>query len=111
MAYFITTAAGRVIDVEAVTPGAQYPVLHIHTTALTGAQAYAVFSDPAETREITEEKDVLQPVTNADGTQAPEIVHRTRVFRDFTQLHSVGPSPFYKGALLIWLNKPAEEEE
>ena len=34
-----------------------------------------------------------------------------RVYRNFTNLYSVGPSPFYDGALLIWLNYATPKEE
>ena len=59
MAHTITTATGRVIDVAGVTAGRQYPVLHINTHALTGAEAYAIFSDPAETAVLDEARDVI----------------------------------------------------
>lgn len=88
----ITTKKGIVIACDAVTPGAQYPVLHIHTHALSGADAFSIFSDPEQTEELTETRAV-------DGKE------ETRVFTGFTALYSVGKSPFISGALLIWLNR------
>lgn len=111
MAHTITTAQGRVIDVAAVTAGSMYPVLHIHTSALTGAQAYAIFSDPAETSVLDEARDVTVEVPMADGSTERQTATEHHVYRNYTSLHSVGPSPFVSGALLVWLNLDQPKEE
>ena len=111
MAHTITTATGRVIDVEGVTAGRQYPVLHINTRALTGAEAYAIFSDPAETAVLDEARDVTVETTKEDGSTERQTAVKHTVYRNYTNLYSVGPSPFYDGALLIWLNYAMPKEE
>lgn len=104
MAHTITTATGRVIDVETVTAGSMYPVLHIHTKALSGAEAYAIFSDPSETAVLDEAQDITVRIPLQDGTTETQNATEHRVYRNYTNLYSVGPSPFVDGALLIWLN-------
>lgn len=110
MAHTITTATGRVIDVAGVTAGRQYPVLHINTSALTGAEAYAVFSDPAETAVLDEARDVIVEQRQEDGSTERQPATEHHVYRNYTNLYSVGPSPFYDGALLIWLTYAMPEE-
>ena len=111
MALYIKTATGKVYECEAVTPGSMYPVLHIHTKALTGAEAYTVFSDPEETEELEEIKDVVIVETDENGEEQRTEAQRHRKFTGFTQLYSVGPSPFIPDAILIWLTRPAEPVE
>ena len=111
MAHTITTATGRVIDVAGVTAGRQYPVLHINTRALTGAEAYAVFSDPAETAVLDEARDVIVEQQKEDGSTEEQTATEHRVYRNFTNLYSVGPSPYMGDALLIWLNYSIPKEE
>lgn len=111
MAHTITTATGRVIDVEAVTAGRQYPVLHINTKALSGAEAYAIFSDPAETAVLDEARDVTVETTKEDGSTERQTAVEHTVYRNFTNLYSVGPSPYMGDALLIWLNYSMPKEE
>lgn len=84
----LETGKGTKINCDAVTPGSVYPVLHIHTPALTFAEAGAIFSDPEQTAELT--------VMDEDAVT---------VYTGFTVLYSVQQSPFISGDLLIWLNK------
>lgn len=110
MAHTLTTATGRMIDVEAVTAGAMYPVLHIHTKDLPGAEAYTLFSDPDETVLLDEAQDVTVSVPLEDGTVESQNAVEHHVYRNYTSLYSVGPSPFVEGALLIWLNLAPPKE-
>lgn len=103
----IITATGKAYECEAVTPGSVYPVLHIHTRALSGAEAYTVFSDPQETAVLEEIKDVVIATTDENGTEQKTAAERHRLFEGFTQLYSVGPSPLIPDCLLIWLTRPA----
>lgn len=106
----IQTASGKVFPVDAVTPGSLYPVLHIHTSSLSGAEAYSVFSDPAETAVLEEIRDVEVIGTDERGKETKTQAQRHRRFTGFTNLYSVGPSPLVPGAILIWLTRPAEAE-
>lgn len=107
MAIYIKTATGKEYECEAVTAGTLYPVLHIHTNALTGAEAYTVFSDPNETSVLEEIKDVVIVETDENGEEQKVEAQRHRYYEGFTQLYSVGPSPLIPGCLLVWLTRPA----
>lgn len=114
MAITITTATGRVIPCESIVLGRAYPVLHIHTKALTGADAYTIFSDPGETATLEETVDVVLVEPDENGEEREIDAQRHRRFTGFTRLYSVGPSPLVDDSLLIWLNRPAvdaDEEE
>lgn len=111
MALYLTTATGKTYECDAITPGSLYPVLNIHTHALTGAEAYTVFSDPAETETLEETKDVVMIEEDDNGEEKRQEMQRHRLFKGFTQLYSIGPSPLVPGALLIWLTRPAEPTE
>lgn len=108
MSLTITTATGRVIDCDAVTLGRAYPVLHIHTHALSRVESTQIFDDPLETAVLTETRDVLVDVELEGGATERRPAQETRVYRGWTDLHSVERSPFVDGALLIWLNRPPE---
>lgn len=92
----LITNSGREIPCDAIVPASQYPVLHIHTHAIGGAEAWTIFSDPAETCRLIRRDD--------DGET---------VFTGFTRLYSVQSSPFVPGDILIWLNydMPAQRAE
>lgn len=107
MAIHIKTATGKEYECADVTAGNLYPVLHIHTNALTGAEAYTIFSDPAETETLEEIKDIVIVETDEAGEERKTAAQRHRVYEGFTQLYSVGPSPLIPGCLLIWLTRPA----
>lgn len=89
----LITATGREIMCDAIVEATLYPVLHIHTHELTGAEAWTLFSNPAETV-------ILRKIENEKET----------VYRDYTYLQSVQQSPFIAGDLLIWLNHQSNEE-
>ena len=93
----LTTALGLEIECDTVVEGAQYPYVHIHTSALTRIEADTVFDDPDQTRELH--------VLFEDGSE--------KTLRGYTVLYSVQISPFVHGDLLIWLQRPRQvfEEE
>lgn len=107
MAITLTTKKGTVVECEAVTAGRRFPVLHILTRTLTGGRAYDIFSDPEETEELTAVSE--ETVIGDDGEKTTERL--VKVYRGYTDLYSVGPSPYAGGELLIWLNRPPEEED
>ena len=93
----LTTALGVEIECDTVVEGAQYPYVHIHTSALTRIEADTIFEDPEQTR-------VLRAVFD-DGSE--------KTLRGYTVLYSVQLSPFVQGDLMIWLQRPRQifEEE
>lgn len=94
----IITAGGREVPASLVSAGRIFPVLMIYSPA-DPAELQEIFSDPAETAVLTERRE--------DGTET--------VYRDFTQLFSIGPSSAATGEpeTLVWLNyvEPPEEED
>lgn len=107
----VRTAKG--IDVEAtmVVRGSQYPVLHIYTHTITPVQAYQIFGDPENTKELTVIEDVPASRVNQDGKTEYYMEQVTRVFHDFTEVYSVQKSPLGQGTsdILIWLQRPVED--
>ena len=95
----LTTALGVVIECDTVVEGEQFPYVHIHTGTLTRIEADTIFEDPEQTR-------VMRAVYESGGE---------RTIRGYTELYSVQKSPFIKGDLMIWLQRPqpvyAEEVE
>lgn len=84
----IITATGKEIECDAVIAATMYPVLHIHTHSITGAEAWEIFSNPEETK-------VLKKYEDGKGAG---------VYKGYTTLQSVQRSPFIDGDILIWLN-------
>ena len=49
--------------------------------------------------------------TKEDGSTERQTAVKHTVYRNFTNLYSVGPSPYMEDALLIWLNYAMPKEE
>ena len=88
----LTTNNGRQIECELVVRGRQYTVLHIYTHAITPVEAYQIFGDPEETKEL---------IVTEEG-------QGTRTYSDFTEVYSVQKGGLITGPdeILIWLQRP-----
>ena len=117
----LTTNKGKKIECDIVTKGSQYEVLHIYTHAITPVKAYQIFGNPAECEKLTtrEEKTVkISKMVEKDGEMVEQIEDATavdeRVYTGFTEVYSVQKPPVAfvdnKDEILIWLQKPKEEE-
>lgn len=89
----ITTNTGKTIECDSIVQGREYPVLHIHTHAISGAEAWAIFSDPNETRRMVRREDSDE-----------------RTLINYSRLYSVQVSPFVPGDILIWLNMESTQD-
>ena len=123
---------GTEIEADSVAKGVSFPVLHIHTHAITPVQAFEIFT-PENTQEITVYDWVYSRVYSFDsketyyertGQESFEITQDTEVnpdkqyfvkiqqepivYHDFTELYAVQKSPLVDGDILVWLQRPMQ---
>ena len=101
----LITAKGRRIACKAVIRATNYNFLTIHTDALSRVEIDQIFDDPEETSVLT----AIEQMTVPDENGNEITVESSHVYRGWTVLDTVQRSPFYEGALMIWLMKPEED--
>ena len=130
--YIVKLKDDTEIEADSVAKGVSFPVLHIHTHAITPVQAFEIFT-PENTQEITVLDWYYLRVDSLDGGETyyertgqesfevtldtemnPEkqyfikVAKEPAVYHDFTELYAVQKSPLVEGDILIWLQRPMQ---